>query len=118
APGGAKRRRAPHPAASPCGLALVQAVLSLRCLPLAHGRPERANASRSAMARAKPGLEAIAQRRRDPDARYLGVPLVRFVGLGLSLGREGSCQSRVRQRAPPAEGPEMAPAPQRAFPGL
>src|SRR5262249_26048582 len=39
----AQRRRATRPAAGLCGFALVQAVLSLRRLPLAHRRPDRAD---------------------------------------------------------------------------
>ena len=99
--------------------ALVQAVLSLRRLPLAHGRSRRnRRRPRQRWHGRNCALEGAAQRRRDPDARHLGVSLVRLVGPGLSLCGDGPHRSRVRQGAAAADGLRVVSARQRPVPGL
>ena len=100
------------------GPALVEAVLSLRRLPLAQGRSDPAAAARSALERSQLALEGAAQRRRDPDARHVGVSLVRVVGSGVPLRGDGPHRSRVRQGAAAEDGLRMVSARQRPVPGL
>ena len=112
-PGELRRRRATGRPAGVRRPALVEAVLPLRRLALAQGRPDPAAAARRALEGPQLALEGAAQRRRDPDARHLGVSLVRLVGSGVSLRGDGPHRSRVCQAAAAADGLRMVSARQR-----
>ena len=68
--------------------------------------------------RAQPRMAPSLQRRRDLDARQVGVSLVRGLGPGLSLRCAGVGRSRFRQGATPAHDPRVVHASQRPTAGL
>ena len=66
----------------------------------------------------QPALVPHVQRRRHLDARQVGVPLVRRLGSGLSLGGAGVVDPEFAQGSAVAHAARTVPAPQRPAPRL
>ena len=98
-PAGPHRRRglAAHPAAGLRRHAVEQAVLSLQRLRVAGWRPGPAAASREPQVRPQQEMAAHDLRRRDLDARQMGISLVRCLGSRLSLRHVLAHRSGLRQ---------------------
>ena len=81
--------------------------------------PPQPHAARRALERTQLALEGTAQRRRDPDARHLGVSLVRRLGsLAFHCVAMAHIDPDIRQAATAADGLRMVSARQRSISGL
>ena len=115
----ARRPRCPRrPEAGAGGAALVEAGLHLRCPGLARRRSRQSGAAGLSPPGPQQRLAAPQQCRRDPDARQVGIPLVRGLGPRFPLRRHGGDRSRFRQAAAHPAQPCLVHAPERPVAGL